>query len=256
MWEDPDDILDKVVAVLKDVKIMLNAANSPRLRQYFLRDFTIITFNPIGPFPFPLPKIEDGWQGVVQKALQEINKARTEQGEEFEAVATKVKADTQRLANRTMSAANYVHCECILLSYMLAHGSERYISYIGMSKLCYRGCFHLINAANTIYGTRVATKGCHHKWYYPWRIPPFPATKESALVKFMYAEIAWFIRHTYPGFRSKTQAVLSDSEAPDLSEDDDEPPQDNPEVLVQKFIRQRSLEAKSRLSGCGDSSNS
>ena len=47
-WEDPDDIydiivkvfplqgyLDKVVGTLEDVKILLNAASSPRLRQYF-----------------------------------------------------------------------------------------------------------------------------------------------------------------------------------------------------------------------------
>ena len=81
-WEDPDDIyetivevfplqryLNKVVEVLRDVKIMLNAANSSRLRQYFLKDFTITTVNPIGSFPFPLPKSEDGWQAVVHKWL-------------------------------------------------------------------------------------------------------------------------------------------------------------------------------------------
>lgn len=256
-WGDPDDIygtvkffslqryLDKVVAVLRDVKILLNAANSPQLRQYFLRKFTITTVNPIGPFPFPLPKSEDLWQGVVKIALQELNKARTEQGEEeFEAVAAKIKADAQRLASRPMSATNYVHCECILLSYMLAHGSERFISYIGGSKLCCQGCFHLINTANTVYGTRIATKGCHHKWYYPWRIPPFPASKESAIAQCLYAKIAWVFGHTYSGFRSKTQAVLSDSEAADLSEDDDAPPEHDPEELAQKFIAKRGLKAK------------
>lgn len=262
-WENPDDIydttmkvfplqryLDKVVAVLRDVKIMLNAANSPQLRQYFVKDFTITTVDPIGPFSFPLPKSEDDWQAVFQIALQELNKARTEQGEEeFEAVATKIKADAQRLANRTMSATNYVHCECILLSYMLAHGSEQYISYIGVSKLCCQGCFHLINTANSIYGTRIITKGCHHKWYYPWRIPEFPAAKELALVKCFYAKIAWIFGHTYSGFRSKTQGVLSASEASDLSEDDDEPPELDPEDVAQKFILKTSLEAESRLSG-------
>lgn len=248
-WEDPDDVyesilnvfplrryLDKVVAVLKDIKILLNAANSPRRGQYFTKEFTITTVNSTDPFPFQLANSEDGWQAVIKKALQEINKAKVKQGEEeFEAVATKIKSDAQRLATRVMSATNLVHCECILLSYMLAHGSERYIRYIGVSKLCCRGCFHLIRAANTVYGTSFATKGCHHKWYYPWRIPHFPVTKESAVVKCVYGEITWSFGHMYPGFRSKTQGVLSDSESPDLSEDDQEPPPDDLEVLAQNW---------------------
>ena len=173
---------------------------------------------------------------MIKKALQEINKVKVEQAEEeFEAVATKIKSDAQRLATGAMSAKNYVHCECILHSYMLAQGSERYINYIGLSKLCCRGCFHLIRAANTTYGTRFATKGCHHKWYYPWRIPHFLATKESAVVKCVYAEIAWFFGHTYPGFRSKTLGLLSDSESPDLSEDNYEPAPDDLEVLAENW---------------------
>lgn len=222
---------------MKDVKILLNAANSPRLRQYFTKEFTITTVDPTDPLPFQLAKSEDAWQAVINKALQEFNKAKLEQGEEeFEAVATKTKSDAQRLATRALSATNHVHCECTLLSYMLAHGSERYISYIGKSKLCCRGCFHLIGAANTIYGTNFATKGCHHNWYYPWTIPHFPVAKESAVVTCVYGEIAWSFGHTYSGFRSKTQSVLSDSEPASLSSDDHEPAPDDVSNLAKNWL--------------------
>ncbi len=68
------------------------------------------------------------------------------------------------------------------------------------------------------------------KWYYPWRIPHFPETMESALVLCMFVEIAWFFGHTCSGFRSKNQGILSDSEPPVA------PPEDDPEVLAQKYI--------------------
>ena len=53
---------------------------------------------------------------------------------------------------------------------------------------------------------------------------------ESALVICMYVEMAWFFGHTYSGFRSKNQGILSDSEPPGA------PPEDDPEVLAQKYI--------------------
>lgn len=66
-WEDPDEnyesivnvfllrrYLDKVVAVMKDIKILLNAANSPLLRQYLTEEFTITIVNPTNLFPSQL----------------------------------------------------------------------------------------------------------------------------------------------------------------------------------------------------------
>lgn len=103
---------------------------------------------------------------------------------------------------------------------MLFHPEKLFINYIGVSKLCCRGCSHVIKSVSSAKGMRIFTKGCHHKWYYPWKFPPVPEAIKSKAVKHMYEGIANFFRNNYAGFRPKTQEHLSDSDANSLEDDD------------------------------------
>lgn len=211
--------LEKVVAFAKDIRILLNAANSPRLRTHFKNPFTINILDPIGA-EAALPLTIVGWEEVDSKALEEGNRGTTEEFE-YEAVPSKVKADARNLVQtRPLPPRNFVHCECIILSYMLFHPEKLFISYIGVSKLCCRGCSHVIKSVSSAKGMRIFTQGCHHKWYYPWKFPPVPEAIESKAVKHMYEGIANFFRNNYAGFRPKTQEHLSNSDANSLEDDD------------------------------------
>lgn len=101
--------------------VLLNATNSPRLRRHFKADFSIQTVGPIGPIAALLLSTINGWENVAFKALEEINRGKLERGEiEWEAVASKVRADAQRINSRATPPQHFVLCECVLLSYMLS----------------------------------------------------------------------------------------------------------------------------------------
>lgn len=96
--------LEKLGGAIKDVRIILNAANSPRLRRHFKANFSIETVDPIGPITALLPSTTNGWENVAFKALEEINREKLEREEiEWEAVASKVRADAQRVSFRAPS---------------------------------------------------------------------------------------------------------------------------------------------------------
>ena len=210
--------LEKVVSFAKDVRILLNAANSPRLRNHFRNRFFICSLDPISSAA-GLPSTVKDWETVAFKALQEAN-SRKPEDLEYEVLPSKVRADGQKLVkSRTPTPRTFVHCECVILSYMLFHPEEFFINYIGVSKLCCRGCSHAIASVNLVKGTRINTKGCHHKWYYPWKFPPLPKDIESTAVNHMYGEVAEFFGDNYAGFRPKTQQTLSDSDYNSLSDD-------------------------------------
>lgn len=97
---------------------------------------------------------------------------------------------------------------CVFLSHMLFHQKESFFNYIGVAILCRRGCFHLTQSANFANGTRFATKGCHHKWYYPWKFPPVPETTRNVVVELVYTDPANLFANTSAGFRPKTGKTL------------------------------------------------
>lgn len=164
--------LDKLVGVMKDVRVLLNTTNSPRLRRHFKANFSIVTVDLIGSTAALLPSTINGWENVAFKALAEMNRGKLERDEiEWEAVASKVRADAQRVSSRAPPPQHFVHCECVLLSHMLSH-VESFVNYIWVLKLCCRGCFNVIQFVNFSKGTRFAIKGCHHKWCYLWKFPP------------------------------------------------------------------------------------
>lgn len=210
--------LEKVVSFAKDIKILLNAANSPRLRPYFRNRFSIQSLDPISSTT-GLPSTIKEWENVALKALQEANRRKAEELE-YEALPSKIRADGQKLVkSRSPTPRNFVHCECVILSYMAFHPEEVFISYVGISKLCCRGCSYAITAVNLVKGTGICTKGCHHKWYYPWKFPPLPKVIEGTAVNHMYGEVADFFGDNYAGFRPKTQQTLSDSDCNSLADD-------------------------------------
>lgn len=181
--------LKKIVSFAKDVKILLNAANSPRLRIYFRNRFSIRSLDQISSTT-GLPLTIKDWDIVALKALQEANRRKPEEVE-HEALPSKVRADGQKLVkSRTPTPRTFVHCECVILTYMLFHPEDFFISYIGVSKHSCRGCSHAIASVNLVKGTRIYTKGCHHKWYYPWKFPPLPKDIESRAVNHIYGEVA------------------------------------------------------------------
>lgn len=213
--------LEKSAGVTKDVKIPLNAANSPQLRRHFKAHFSIETVDPIGPTAALLPSTINARENLAFKALEKTNRGKLERGEmEWEAVAGKVRADAQRVNSLAPPPKHSVHCECILLSYLLFDLEQSFVNYIGVSELCCRGCFQLIQSANFANGTRFATKGCQHKWYYPWKFPPITETTKNVVVKRMYTDLATLFGNIYAGFRAQTQKTLSHSEDPQLSGDD------------------------------------
>lgn len=57
--------LSKVISVSQDIKVLMKAANSPRLRALFHQDFQIINLKGSGDIPFNLPKSRAGWTQVV-----------------------------------------------------------------------------------------------------------------------------------------------------------------------------------------------
>lgn len=210
--------LEKVVSFAKDIRILLNAANSPRLRHHFKIPFYVKILDPISSVT-ALPSSIKGWEDVASKALQEANRRKPKELE-YEILPSKVRADGRKLVEtRTPTPRTFVHCECVILSHMLFHPEELFISYIGVSKICCRGCSQAISSVNLINGMRIYTKGCHHKWYYPWKFPPVPESIKSEAVNDMYEKVADFFGNNYAGFRPKTQETLSDSDYNSLSDD-------------------------------------
>lgn len=210
--------LEKLVGVTRDVLILQNAANSLKLRHQFKAYLIIKTVDPIGPVAALLPSTRKGWEEVAFNALGETNRGKLQSGEiEYEASIRKVRADAQRLCDRPLPPRHFVHCECTLLSHMLFHGETPFINYIGVSKLCCSGCFHLIQSVNFANGTRFATKGCNHKWCYPWKFPPMPETIKNIVVKRMYTDLADLFGYTYPGFLRLNQSIVPRVSSPQHS---------------------------------------
>ena len=106
------------------------------------------------------------------------------------------------------------NCECQLALHFLKKSlnQPRPYSYIGVSKLSCRGCDIFPSALNKVYGSKFYAKGCHHKWYYPWRFPPLPQMHVEVAEE-MYKQLCMKFSRTYDGFRIAKSEILSDSEA-------------------------------------------
>lgn len=96
------------------------------------------------------------------------------------------------------------------MSYILDRPNEKFYNYIGISKLCCRGCYALVHAINITLGRGFAVRGCHHKFYYPWNFPQIPDRND--LARSMLSSLCYKVGQTCKGLRAATQKYLSDSE--------------------------------------------
>ena len=226
MEEITPDILRsllKVVSIPKDIKVLLNAANSPRLRPIFKAVLRII---PIAPNPQDYshvkPRHTEDCKDVFAKILNERNRTKgvLERTLQMNKV---VNQDATNLSNSHFSTHNVpIHCECRIIQHCLENRQQLMYSYIGVSKLSCAGCHEYIKAVNSIYEENFQTKGTHSKFYYPWAFGPFPgrAQEEQAVAGFVFTSLARRIGGMYPGFTPSIKELSSDSEPQTISTSD------------------------------------
>ena len=216
-----DRNLKKVTAFAKDIKILLNRANSPRMLPWFQSQLEVEPIAPSEPLNFLLPNSPDEWREVVNSALESINKAKEQACVElYEEISSKVISDIKKIITKPCNQQVYVHSECILLAHMFANRDQGFLPHIGVSKLSCRGCFLTIQAVNTVHQTNFHTNGCHNKWYYPWAVPSSLAA-DQAVTSEIYSNLADRFGSVYAGFRPETQGLDSDSERGKISSADD-----------------------------------
>lgn len=216
-----DRYLKKVTAFSKEIKILLNRANSPRMLPWFQLQLEIEPIVPSEPLHFVLPNSSDEWREVVNSALESTNKAKEQACVElYEEIPSKVISDIKRIVTKPCNQQIYAHCECTFLAHMLANRDQGFLPHIGVSKLSCRGCFFTIHAVNSVHQTNFHTNGCHNKWYYPWAVPSSLAA-DQAVTSEIYSNLADRFGSVYPGFRPETQGLDSDSERAKTSSGDD-----------------------------------
>ena len=140
-----DQYLMKVIAFSKDIKILLNRANSPGMFPWFRSNLTVKAIAPSRPLNFLLPNSPDEWREVVNSALESTNKARAQAyAELYEDIPSKVINDIKKIINKPCYHHIYAHCECTLLAHMHANRDQKFLPHIRVSKLSCRGCFLII----------------------------------------------------------------------------------------------------------------
>ena len=214
--------LSKVVSVSKDIKILMKAANSPRLRALFLRDFEVINLKGSGDIPFNLPKSRTGWSQLVEDTLRWRNITAKAKGEvKFKLDETNVQQHDTKMWETPLRNTDFVHCKLNIISYILQSSHEGFLDYIGVSKLCCSGCTQYIQAVENVLGKRFKVKGTHQKFYYPWAFPK-NLPHASSVAERMKNTISFVFGQTYKGFCPETKLYLSDSEAASLSSGSDD----------------------------------
>lgn len=232
--------LSKVVSVIRDIKILLNAAYSSRLRRaFFQRDFQIINLNdgsgsgsiPNSLLPPPISRATARWTQLVENTLLLHNMTAKENGkrilrmDEIKVRQHVVKmicegqGQGQYLWNnndnnnkKRPSSSLFVHCELNLVSYILQSSADQgqggFLDQIGVSKLSCTGCAQFIQAIEDVSGKRFKLKGTDHRFDYPWAFPPHipppsPPSLNSTLesvAERMRKNISFIFGQTYDGF--------------------------------------------------------
>jgi hypothetical protein len=213
--------LSKVVATPQDIKVLLAVARSPRCRKILQGSFEIISLQKSEP-PTPptstIPKTGWEWRSLVDLVLEDRNENKASSDDVLERVDDIVHPHCSKMEECGLDVTDVIHCECRLALYFLRSDLLRPYSYIGVSKLSCRACGLFLKAVNRVFRSNFMTKGCHLKWYYPWRFPEFPRRGEVAGA--MYQELCEVFSRSYHGFRTKRKRALSDSDAHSGSGDD------------------------------------
>jgi OTT_1508-like deaminase len=219
---DRPDRLDRyllnLVAVPNDIEVLLALARSPRCRRILRGSFEIRALPTDGPKSNPMtdsiPQKRDEWQTLMDSVLEDRNKYKADSDDTLESLQSIVFDHCHKMEERGLEVTNLVHCECKLALYFLKQhrNQPRPYSYIGVSKLSCRGCNIFLSAVNKVFGSNFLTKGCHHKWYYPWRFPPL-TERRARVAQEMYKQLCMTFSRTYGGFCVKRKRILSDSKA-------------------------------------------
>jgi len=106
-----------------------------------------------------------------------------------------------KMETYSLVAAKVIHCECKLVLHFLAQSPiSEFRSYHA----------ELISAVNQKFRSSFFTKGCHLKWYFPWKFPDF-ARGGIEVARVMYRELCKVFARAYDGFRVMRSKELSDS---------------------------------------------
>jgi hypothetical protein len=214
--------LSKLITIPKDIGVLLALARSPRCRRILRGSFEIRALQKSMSTPTPktssIPKTRWEWRSLIDDVLEDRNKYKTPLEDMLERVDDTVNAHCSEMERHNLKVTNVVHCECKLVLYFLEQSSDqpRPYSYIGVSKLSCRGCDIFLAAVNKVFNKNFFTKGCHQKWYYPWRVPQL-TRRGTEVAEEMYGELCMKFSRTYDGFRTM---IYSDSEAHSRSGDE------------------------------------
>lgn len=219
--------LSKVVSVIRDIKVLMNAAYSTRLRAFFHRDFQIINLNASGYIPFSLPNSHATWTQLVEDTLRWHNMAAEKNGEvmlkldEVQVQQHVVKMCERPLFRRT----SFVHCKLVIVSYILQSSEQGFLDDIGVSELSCTGCAQFIQAVEYVSGKRFKVKGTDKRFDYPWVFPNIPHDALESVAERMRETISFIFGQRYQGFYLETESDLSESnhdtdDAYDTDDDD------------------------------------
>lgn len=209
--------LSKVVSVSRDIKVLMNAAYSTRLRALFHRDFQIVNLNGSGYIPFSLPKSRARWTQLVEDTLRWHNMTAKENGEAMlELDEIKVQQHVVKMCERPLFVkTSFVHCELNIVSYILQSSEQGFLDDIGVSRLSCTGCTQFIQAVEHVSGKRFKVKGTDQKFDYPWAFPNIPPDALESVAERMRETISFIFGQTYEGFCPETKPHVSESDDDD-----------------------------------------
>lgn len=229
--------LSEVVSVSRDIKVLLNAAYSSRLRRtFFQRDFEIINLNDgsgSGCFPFSLlsrARSRAKWTQLVENTLRWHNMTakKNSQGilrmDEIKVQQDVVKMMMCETERPTFFCCNkkpsFVHCELNLVGYILNSSEQGFLDEIEVSKLSCTGCAQFIQAVEDVLGKRFKVRGTDQRFDYPWAFPPHmsPNTLESVAER-MRETMSLIFGQTYEGFYPETKPDLFQSDEDNVDRD-------------------------------------
>ena len=220
----------KIVSLSKNIQVLINAANSPRLRSIFGAKLIVTALEPTLLQTYVIPEKSSEWRQVISQVLEEKNRNKEFGEDEYE--LTKIAGENaQQIAKKILKYRKdqkdqeeplkdtpNVHCECRIIQYTFEPGAPQIYSYIGVSKLSCNGCWEYMQAVNSAYATKFQTKGTHQKWYYPWGFAVIP--RSETVTATMYTNICQKIGLVYPGYKAKSRSIHSDSDPQSISDED------------------------------------
>lgn len=170
-------------------------------------EFSVVALKSSGKVYHNLTRSSGEWQRLIDIILDYRDQERDPHEQSYEINPQTVQGHAKWLHQCLVNLLAFIHCKAALIAYILGHPDDSFYDYIGVSKLRCRGCYALVQAINKI----LVVRGCHHKFYYPWKFPQIP--RHHAVAQSMLASLCYRLGQTYQGFRPATQQYLSDSEA-------------------------------------------